>query len=289
MRSFYCNSERDKKARWRERDNGMRSLKELMNMTGRVALVTGAGGHIGKECVDVLAELGSHVALMDLAGESCVAQAKRIEQVWGGRALAVVTDLAQEQAVRSGVRKVLEAFGRLDVVINCAAYVGTTQLKGWTTPFVEQSTETWRAALEVNLTAPFVLVQECTDALRQSGHGSIINIGSTYGIVGPDLRLYEGTTMGNPAAYAASKGGLIQLTRWLATVLAPNVRVNAISPGGVWRNQPEAFVERYVARTPLRRMASEEDLKGAVAYLASDLSNYVTGQHLLVDGGWTAW
>ena len=117
----------------------------------------------------------------------------------------------------------------------------------------------------------------------------MINVGSIYGMVGPDMRLYEGTTMGNPAAYAASKGGLLQFTRWLATILAPEVRVNSITPGGVWRNQPEAFHERYKARTPLRRMAHEEDFKGAVAYLASDLSSYVTGHNLLVDGGWTVW
>jgi NAD(P)-dependent dehydrogenase (short-subunit alcohol dehydrogenase family) len=108
-------------------------------------------------------------------------------------------------------------------------------------------------------------------------------------MVGPDLRLYEDTTLGNPAAYAASKGGLMQLTRWLATTLAPHVRVNSVTSGGVWRNQPKTFVERYIARTPLKRMATEEDLTGAVAYLASDLSAYVTGQNLVVDGGWTVW
>ena len=95
--------------------------------------------------------------------------------------------------------------------------------------------------------------------------------------------------MGNPAAYAAGKGGLLQLTRWLATVLAPDIRVNAISPGGVWRNQPEAFLKRYIERTPLKRMAAEEDIKGAVVYLASDMSSYVTGQNLMVDGGFTVW
>jgi len=95
--------------------------------------------------------------------------------------------------------------------------------------------------------------------------------------------------MGNPAAYSASKGGLIQLTRWLATTIAPDIRVNCISPGGVWRNQPDEFVKRYEAKTPLRRMATEEDLKGIIAYLASDLSTYVTGQNIVVDGGWTAW
>jgi NAD(P)-dependent dehydrogenase (short-subunit alcohol dehydrogenase family) len=156
-------------------------------------------------------------------------------------------------------------------------------------PFLEQDSTTYHKALDVNLAAPFVLVQSCTEALKASGHGSVINIASIYGLVGPDLRLYEGTSMGNPAGYAASKGGLIQLTRWLATVLAPDVRVNAITPGGIWRDQPETFREQYVARTPLGRMGTEGDLKGAAAYLASNLSAYVTGQNLIVDGGWTAW
>jgi NAD(P)-dependent dehydrogenase (short-subunit alcohol dehydrogenase family) len=141
----------------------------------------------------------------------------------------------------------------------------------------------------IGLTAPFLLAQACAEALAASGHGSVINLGSIYGIVGPDMRMYEGTSMGNPAAYAASKGGLLQLTRWLATVMAPQIRVNAISPGGVWRNQPDKFHRAYLSRTPLGRMATEEDIKGAVAFLASDLSAYVTGQNLVVDGGWTAW
>lgn len=110
-----------------------------------------------------------------------------------------------------------------------------------------------------------------------------------YGHVGPDMRLYAGTTMANPVGYGASKGGLLQLTRYLSTLLAPHVRVNAISPGGIWRGQPDAFHEQYRQRTPMGRMATEEDMKGAVAYLASDLSAFVTGHDLVVDGGWTAW
>ena len=132
------------------------------------------------------------------------------------------------------------------------------------------------------------LAQASADALAASGHGSVVNISSIYGLVGPNTGLYEDTSLGNPAAYSASKGGLLQLTRWLATVLAPDVRVNAITPGGIRRDQPQAFHDRYVANTPMRRMATEEDLKGAIAYLASDLSAYVTGHNLVVDGGWTA-
>lgn len=157
------------------------------------------------------------------------------------------------------------------------------------TDFASQSVETWKRALDVNLTSVFALTQACTGLLKASGNGSVINISSIYGDLGPDLRLYEGTAMGNPAAYAASKGGLNQLTRWLSTVLAPDIRVNTISPGGVYRGQPEVFCQRYIQRTPLARMATEEDFKGATAFLASDLSRYVTGQNLKVDGGWGAW
>ena len=156
-------------------------------------------------------------------------------------------------------------------------------------PFEQQTVAAWDSALRVNLTAAFVMAQEGRDALLASGHGSIILFASIYGLVGPDPALYAGTGLANPTAYGVSKGGLIQLTRYLATVMAPRVRVNAIAPGGVWRGQPRTFRERYEARTPLGRMAGEEDLKGAVAYLASDLSSYVTGHTLVVDGGWTAW
>jgi len=175
------------------------------------------------------------------------------------------------------------------VLVNNAAFVGTSDLQGWVTDFDRQTVETWRRVLEVNLTAAFDLSKGLAPLLRERAGGCIINIGSIYGSYGPDYRLYEGTEMGNPAAYAASKGGIIQLTRWLATTLGPEVRVNTISPGGVFRSQPEVFVKRYRERTPLARMATEDDFRGAIVYLASDLSAYVTGQNLAVDGGWGIW
>jgi NAD(P)-dependent dehydrogenase (short-subunit alcohol dehydrogenase family) len=201
----------------------------------------------------------------------------------------LLCDLSSEEASRQAVRQAIKMQGGLDILIHCAAHVGTTPIPGWTAPFEEQSVAAWDSALRVNLTAAFVMAQEARSALLASGHGSIILLASIYGLVGPDPTLYADTSLANPAAYGVSKGGLLQLTRYLATVMAPRVRVNAIAPGGVWRGQPDVFRERYEARTPLRRMAVEEDLKGAVAYLASDLSSYVTGHTLVVDGGWTAW
>lgn len=260
-----------------------------MNLEDRVAILSGGAGHIGSAMCEVLAELGAKIVILDNQAEAAQQVSEKISKQYLVETLPLTLDLSQNEEIRQLPEKVLRKFDRIDILVNCAALVGTSQLEGWVTSFAEQTAEAWDKAMQINLTAPFLLSQVCTPALEASGHGSIINIGSTYGLVGPDMRLYEGTTMGNPAAYAASKGGLLQYTRWLATVLAPKVRVNSITPGGVSRNQPESFQKKYVEKTPLQRMATEEDFKGAIAYLASDLSSYVTGQNIIVDGGWTAW
>lgn len=267
----------------------MRTIHKLMDLTGRVALITGGAGYLGATIGETLAELGAAVVILDLDLNRAKAVAKSISANHKVEAMPLAVDLTDTGALGAVPDTVLSQFKNLDILVNCAALVGTSKLEGWTTPFEAQSVETWRAAFEVNLTAPFVLTQACVPSLKSSGHGSIINICSIYGVVGPDWRLYGDTGLGNPAAYAATKGGLVQFTRWLATTLAPAIRVNAITPGGVYRNHSEAFLSSYVTRTPLRRMATEEDMKGAVAYLASDLSAYVTGHNLVVDGGWTVW
>ncbi len=266
-----------------------RSLKEMMSLEGRVALVTGGAGHIGGAIGDALAEMGAHVAVVDISAARSGEAANELTERWSVASAGFGCDLEQADDVRDLPRQVRERFGRIDIIVNCAAFVGTSGLDGWAVPFEQQSDKTWRRALEVNLTAPFILAQAAAADLRASGRGSIVNVSSIYGLSGPDWGLYEGTKLGNPAAYAASKGGLIQATRWLSTTLAPDIRVNAIAPGGVFRDTPEPFLSRYTSRTPLGRMAREEDFKGAVAYLASDLSAYVTGQCLAIDGGWTVW
>lgn len=265
----------------------MRDLTTLMDMTGRRALITGGAGHLGSTMADSLAELGAEVLLVDVAGAPTQAVADEIAERRGTTVTALDCDLEHADARAALVDQV--APSGLSVLINNAAFVGTSGLTGWAEPLADQSVETWRRALEVNLTAGFHLCQLFAPVLTDGPGGSIINIASIYGQWGPDYALYEGTAMASPAAYGASKGGLIQFTRWLSTTLAPRVRANVISPGGVARGQPENFVERYSARTPLRRMATEEDFRGAVAFLASDASAYVTGQVLAVDGGWGVW
>jgi NAD(P)-dependent dehydrogenase (short-subunit alcohol dehydrogenase family) len=258
-------------------------------MSGRRVLITGGAGHLGRVMAETLAELGASIVLVDRPG----AQFENIQydliHKWKVSCLCIQCDLELEEE-RNRVIKEIKSDGKgLNCLINNAAFCGTTALEGWVMPFEAQSLATWRRALEVNLTAPFHFSQAFAPELGVAQGGNIINITSIYGELGPDWRLYEGTGMGNPAAYAASKGGLAQLTRWLATTLAPQIRVNAISPGGVFRNQPKAFVERYVGKTPLNRMATEDDFRGAVAYLAGDQSSYVSGQIISVDGAWSAW
>ena len=206
----------------------MKRISELMSLKGRVSVITGGAGHIGSAMAEALAELGANIVILDISLESCLPVCEHISKEYAVETLPLAVNLAQEEHIRTVPDEVVNKFGRLDILVNCAAFAGTSKLQGWITPFKEQSADTWKQALDVNLTAPFVLTQACSSALKRSGHGSVINVASIYGILGPDMSLYEGTAMGNPAAYAASKGGLLQLTRWLATVLAPDVRVNAI-------------------------------------------------------------
>lgn len=267
----------------------MNTINSLMNLKGRRALITGATGELGKVMADTLAELGADLVLVDRPEADFKNLAEMLVECWGINVQHYHCDLEQQDQ-RTKLMDCMKSGGEgLNILVNNAAFVGTSELQGWAVPFEAQTVVTWRRALEVNLTAVFDLCQGLTPLLKAAKGGCVINIASIYGEYGPDWSLYEGTSMSNPAAYGASKGGLIQLTRWLATTIAPQVRVNAISPGGIARNQPEKFVQRYEVKTPLRRMATEDDFRGAVAYLASDLSKYVTGQNLAVDGGWGVW
>ena len=264
----------------------MTTIGDLSSLKGKTALVTGAAGHLGRVICDALAELGADLIAVDRKGSALDEVAASVEKQGKTRCVAMFCDL-EADADRAAL--IAEAAKKpLHVLVNNAAFVGTSELQGWGTTFEKQTVDTWRRALEVNLTSVFDLCKGLNPALRD-GKGSIINVASIYGALGPDWSLYAGTAMSNPAAYAASKGGLIQLSRWLATTLAPDVRVNTISPGGIARGQPESFVAQYTARTPLKRMMTEDDVKGAVAFLASGLSGYVTGQNIFIDGGWSSW
>ena len=264
----------------------MISARDYFDLTGRRALITGATGSLGNLFAHTLAELGADLILVDRPGSDFGTLSSALTDRWGVQIDSYECNFEIQSERTQLINRIKQSNLQLNILINNAAFVGDADLKGWSVPFEDQSLVTWRRALEVNLTSVFDLCQGLLPVLKVSKGATIINIASIYGIYGPDWSLYEGTSMGNPAAYGTSKGGLIQFTRWLATTIAPEVRVNAISPGGIFRNQPNDFVKRYESKTPLQRMANEQDFRGPIAFLASDLSNYVTGQILQVDGGW---
>jgi len=199
------------------------------------------------------------------------------------------------------VERTLNKFGRIDILINNAALTvrgGTSTLGNYFEDFEEYPVALWNKALAVNLTGVFLCCQAVGRQMVKQESGVIVNISSTYGLVGPDHRIYEGIenphdkeqSINTPIAYSVTKGGVVSLTRYLATYWAPkNIRVNTLTPGGVNENHDTRFVANYASRTPLGRMARREEYRGAILFLVSEASSYMTGANLVVDGGWTAW
>ena len=264
----------------------MPTIKELSDLTNRRALITGGTGGLGKIFAESLAELGADLILVDLSESDLILLSNSLIDKWGIKVNYYVCDLEIPKQRMDLISDLKASLQDLSILVNNAALVGASDLPGWDVPFEEQSIATWRRALEVNLTAIFDLSQGLIPLLKKARGANIVNVSSIYGLHGPDWSLYENTSMANPAAYAASKSGLIGLTRWLAATIAPEIRVNAIAPGGILRDQLEVFVKRYSKKTLLGRMAEEDDFRGIISFLASDLSCYITGQVISVDGGW---
>ena len=250
----------------------------------KIVLITGGFGNIGKKLLDRYYESGSIILVIDKFEISEVTLL--LKEYKSSRIFYFKCDLSKDSERYNLYTKVKEKFGYIDILINNAAFVGTSNLQGWNEPFKYQSLESWNKALELNLTAPFHLSQLFAGFLL-SRKGVILNVSSIYGVVAPTLDIYNGIAMNNPAAYGASKAGLIYLTKWLAVNLSPNVRVNSISIGGIKRDQDSIFQKRYIKNTPLKRMGLESDVVGGVMFLTSDESAWITGHNLIIDGGWT--
>jgi NAD(P)-dependent dehydrogenase (short-subunit alcohol dehydrogenase family) len=274
------------------------TIQEKFDLTGRVAVVTGGVGLLGAEFCRTLAEAGAAVAVVDLNGSAAQAVADTLT-TGGYKALALPTDITQPESVRAAAEKVLTTFGRLDVLVNSAAldpkFDPDAVSKGITPgAFEDYPLDLWNSALNVNLTGMFLMTQACVKPmLAQGKKGSIINICSTYGLNGPDQRIYvkEGKRVAfKPVYYTVTKAGVMGFTRYLAAYYAgTEIRVNALTPGGVFNNHEEYFVTNYSAKTILGRMAKKDEMNGALLFLASDASSYMTGNNVVVDGGWTAW
>ena len=245
----------------------------MIHLKDKVVVITGGSGLIGRAYVNAAREAGATVINADIAS--------RNDLDAGEYSL----DITSEDSVRACVQAVREKFGRIDGWVN-NAYPRT---KDWGARQEDVPMESWRQNVEWHLNGYYLCCKEVLAVMKEQRDGSLINIGSTYGVVAPDFTVYEGTPLTSPVGYAAIKGGILQLSRYLASYYGEyNVRVNSLCPGGIADNQHPTFRANYEKKVPLRRMGTPEDIAGGIVYLLSDAARYVTGHTLMVDGGWTA-
>jgi 2-deoxy-D-gluconate 3-dehydrogenase len=275
-------------------------ISQLFDLSGQAAVVTGGAGLLGAEFCRALAEAGARVIVADLDESAAAQVAGRLAQQ-GYPVLGVGADVTSPESTRRMVASALEAFGRLDILVNSAAldpkfdpqHQPGEAHQPHNGAFEDYPLGAWRQALEVNLTGMFLGCQAAVQPMLAQGGGVIVNLCSMYGLVGPDQRLYERPDRPpqfKPVYYSVTKAGVLGLTRYLATYYAgKNIRVNALTPGGVFNGHDEVFLHAYAARSVLGRMAQKDEMNGALLFLASPASAYMTGANLVVDGGWTAW
>lgn len=267
---------------------------DKFSLKGKTAIVTGGAGILGQNFCFGLAEAGARVAVVDINLQGAQQVAEKINQM-DGEAIAFHCDLTSEQSVEDMVERVVAEFETIDILHNNAAGK-SSNLNAFFEPFEEYSLNQWKEIMSTNIDSMFLVAKHVGKVMKkQATGGSIIQTSSIYGVMGPDNRIYEGSfylnrQINTPAVYSASKAGVVGLTRYLATYWAKdNIRVNTITPGGVESGQNEMFLKNYGNRVPLGRMAKAEEMVGALIYLASDASSYVTGQNIMIDGGLSAW
>ncbi len=269
----------------------------LFDLTGRVAIVTGGAGLLGYHHGAILAAAGAHVVLLDLAAANPALRAEQLQLAHGPECLGLAVDITSEASIEEAREKIVAQFGRVDILINNAA----------NNPKVEDAkpgqqwsrlenfpVQVWNDDIAVGLTGAFLCSRVFGAEMVKRNAGVILNVASDLGVIAPDQRLYrkdglpEDQQPVKPVTYSVVKTGLIGLTRYLSTYwTANNIRVNAISPGGVFNGQPTEFTDKLHALIPMARMAQKDEYQGAVLFLCSDASSYMTGQNLIVDGGRT--
>lgn len=271
------------------------SYIDKFSLKGKNAIVTGGAGILGSHFCKGLADAGANVAIVDINEQKALQLAQEIEATYNVKALAVHCDITSEQSIKNMVDQVKAKFGKVDILHNNAAGK-SSNLEAFFAPFEEYDLAQWKEIMSTNLDSMFLVAKYVGKMMKEQGTGgSIIQTASIYGVMGPDNRIYEGSyymdrEINTPAIYSASKGGVIALTKYLATYWAKNgIRVNTITPGGAESGQNETFKQNYGNRIPLGRMAKPEEMVGALIYLASDASSYVTGHNIMVDGGLSAW
>ena len=267
---------------------------DLFSLSGKVVLVTGGAGLLGQVFCQAFADSGADVAVVDIDDQAAKSVATNIATKSGRKVCGIGCDITSPESVSKMVKTVVSELGRIDVLINNAASKGSS-LDEFFKPFEDYSLQTWREVMSVNIDGLFLVAQAVGKQMKLQGGGSIIQTSSIYGVVAPDQRIYEGSEyngrpINTPAVYSASKAAVLGLTSYLSTYWANSgIRVNSLTPGGISTGQNKTFDEKYSNRVPLRRMGQASELVGALIYLASDASSYVTGQNIIVDGGLSAW
>jgi NAD(P)-dependent dehydrogenase (short-subunit alcohol dehydrogenase family) len=269
--------------------------KDLFDVRDRVVVVTGGLGQLGRQFSVTLMEHGARVAIFDRISDERVV-AERFPGHNPERLLVAAVDVTRRESLEAGLEKVKTRWGVPHGLVNNAALDSPPNAPAEENgPFETYPVESFERVMDVNVKGVFLCCQVVGGEMARAGRGSVINICSIYGVVSPDQRLYEyrrqrGQTFFKPVAYSASKSALLNLTRYLATYWAKSgVRVNTLTFGGVYNQQDETFLANYSSRVPLGRMAREDEYNGAVVFLLSDASSYMTGSNLVIDGGWTAW
>jgi NAD(P)-dependent dehydrogenase (short-subunit alcohol dehydrogenase family) len=259
----------------------------------KVVVVTGGTGILGSLYCKRLAEAGAKVVIADIDKSKCESLANEINVTGQCSSVAMAVDLSNESSVVQWAKRIIDELGTVDVLINNAA----AKSPNFFAPLDSFPLEDWNKVMAVNVTGIFLASRELGSFMAKQGKGSIINISSIYGLVGPDQRIYEGSwyedlggAINTPLIYSASKGAVIAMTKYMATYWGcRGVRTNTLTPGGVSSGQNSIFNEKYSSRVPMGRMATAEEMVGALLFLASDASSYVNGQNIIIDGGWTAW
>ena len=263
-------------------------ITKLFDLTGKTILITGAAGMLGSRYSYGLSKQGADVVLADVNFSECKKIEKNITNSYATNPYSIKLDLTKIKSIETMVSNVLKKYSKIDVLINNAAYQGNPKIR--TAGFEKLSLDTWNQAIDVNLTGVFLCCQNVGQQMVKQKSGNIINIASTYGLVGPDQRIYGKSGQNSAAFYAATKSAILNLTRYLSAYWqGTGIRVNTFSPGGVENNQDHFFIKKYSSRTPMKRMAKKDEYVGSLIFLASDASSYMTGSNLIVDGGWTAW
>ncbi len=267
------------------------TIHELIDLTGQVAVITGGARNLGLDMATALAEAGADVAICSRTLDNAQTAAAALADDTGRRAVGYACDVRDEDSVEAFVSAVIADLGRIDILVNNSGNV--FQCTPDNHLVEDRPLEAWYETVNTNLTGSFLMTKHVVaKAMKPASRGSIVNIGSVAGMVGKDRRHYTNTEIvGCPIDYEAAKGGVINMTRDLACQLAAyNIRVNCISPGGFWRNHSDQFTKQYSYSVPMKRMGVDgKEMKGAVVFLASEASSYVTGINLPVDGGMTAW